>query len=417
MKRFGFVVFVVVFSLFVSSSSSFSSATEELEGKLEIMVVTPTDHDSHNPCQMLYSIRVGKEKIPFSLPAHAPPNLKPGQKIRIAGRWEESNGGKSFHCRKVTSDVSATAVKKAASSTMGNISSGYLPEQTPVLGAQRTLAVLIAFPDHTVPDWGKEKAENKVFKSEPTDKYPNDHSDNAYWKECSGGKMWLEGECLNGWKSMSKNASEYGYGSNEERKYYNILEANAIGAVDKYVDFTQYDRLIFIRTGEGWAYAFATRGKHTYFTNDGMVEFSTAFVNEGDEELNRDYISHEFGHELGLVHANSRIASTGEIYTYGDLWENRGGKFAQLDGLHKYMLGWMDADKIKIIASSGDYWLDQREMVSDGTKLLAISLGLLMKMELGNLYFIIWNTSKSWVSLIQKFFMILNQIQKKMSFF
>ena len=79
--------------------------------------------------------------------------------------------------------------------------------------------VLPHFSDHTTPEWGKEKAENKVFASEPSDVWPyyaNDHSDNAYWKECSGGKMWLEGECLDGWKDMSKPATEYGYGGNGE---------------------------------------------------------------------------------------------------------------------------------------------------------------------------------------------------------
>ena len=100
-----------------------------------------------------------------------------------------------------------------------------------------------------------------------------------------------------------------------------------------------------------------------------------AFVDERDVELNSDYISHELGHGFGLVHANSIIASTGVIFIYGDIWENRGGKFAQLDSLHKYMLGWMDADKIQIISASGNYWLDQRELSSGGAKLLVIFLG------------------------------------------
>ena len=323
-------------------------------------------------CEPLYFINIGGKRTQFSLPAHAPP-LSPPPTIKISGRWDESNGKNSFHCRKVTPIATASAVKKTANST--DNTGDYLPEQTPVLGAQRTLVVLIAFPDHSIPNWGKEKAENKVFASEPTDKYPNDHSDNAYWKECSKEKMWLEGECLDGWKSMTKNATEYGYASNDELVYFGQLINDAATLIDSYVDFREYDRLIFIRTGKNWAYAFATLGKHTFYTDDGEVKLSYAFVTENDAELDQDYISHELGHGLGLVHANSRIASTGRMYTYGDIWENRGGKFAQMDGLHKYILGWLDISQIERISSSGDYLLDQREMDSDGIKLLVIFLG------------------------------------------
>ena len=43
--------------------------------------------------------------------------------------------------------------------------------------------------------------------------------------------------------------------------------------------------------------------------------------------------------------------------------------------MHKYILGWLNANQIEIIGSSGEYWLDQRELDSDGKKLLVILLG------------------------------------------
>ena len=213
-QRFGLFTVFTVFTLFIATSAlSSSSPMEEIEGALEVVMATEVSQKS---CKPLYFINTGGKRMQFSLPAHAPPNLSPGQKIKISGRWDDDGAGKkSFHCRKVaTVAAAAPAVKKAVSLT--DSASCYLPKQNPVLGEQRTLVVLIAFPDHDVPEWDKEKAENKVFYSEPTSKYPNDHSDNAYWKECSGDKMWLTGKCLDGWKSMPKNASEYGYGSNDE---------------------------------------------------------------------------------------------------------------------------------------------------------------------------------------------------------
>ena len=369
MKRF-WIVAIVFFSFNLSFVTTLLAKEAEMEGTLEVIMVTEIPRGK---CEPLYFINIGGKRTQFSLPAHAPP-VSPGQKIKISGRWDESNGKNSFHCRKVTPIATASAVKKTANST--DNTGDYLPEQTPVLDAQRTLVVLLAFPYDSIPDWGKEKAENKVFVSEPTDRYPNDHSDNAYWKECSGGKMWLKGECLDGWKSMPKPASDYGYASNDELKHFRDLESDAINAVDPYVDFTQWDRLVFMRTkgDKMWGYAFATLGKHTFDTDDGKVEFSTAFVTEIDVELKSKYISHEFGHGLGLVHANSRITSTGRIYGYGDIWSVMGGKLALLDSLHKYMLGWLDISQIGMITSSGDYWLDQRELDSDGIKLLVIIL-------------------------------------------
>ena len=123
MKKFGFVasVFAVIVMLFVvSPSSSQSSPTEELEGTLEIMVATNL---RQKECQTLYSIKVGKERIPFDLPARPPPNLSSGQKIKIAGRWNESDGKKSFKSRKIEPVTSAFApvIKKRWSQQMMSV--------------------------------------------------------------------------------------------------------------------------------------------------------------------------------------------------------------------------------------------------------------------------------------------------------
>ena len=42
----------------------------------------------------------------------------------------------------------------------------------------------------------------------------NEYSVNAYWKECSSGKIWLTGKCMDDWIEMPKSATEYGYGGN-----------------------------------------------------------------------------------------------------------------------------------------------------------------------------------------------------------
>ena len=100
-----------------------------------------------------------------------------------------------------------------------------------------------------------------------------------------------------------------------------------------------------------------------------------SFLNEVDIEISNDYAAHETGHGLcSLIHAHSKSVISGVICAYGDWWENRGAQYALLDGLHKYILGWLDASQIEITTSGGNFWIDQRELPSSGTKLVVVPL-------------------------------------------
>jgi len=363
MERFWVVaVAVAVFNLCLTTFIS-SLSGEEYEGTLEVLMATEV---KSGKCEPLYFIKSKEKRTQFSPPADVP-SLTPGQKIKISGQWEETDGKKSFRCETLSAAPAAPAKKDMRSAT--DISA-FLPEQSPVLGPQRTLAVLVSFPDHSLPGWGKAEMENKVFF--------NEHSDNSYWKECSGEKMWLEGGCDDGWKNMLKPSSEYGYGSDDEINRISALMYDAISAMDQYIDFRQWDRVIFMRTGKGWGYAFGTLGQWPFSTNEGQINLALAVVSEVCLELKSHIIAHEFGHGLSLLHADSRVISTGKIYGYGDANSAMGHRFAQIDSLAKYRLGWLDLNQIKLLDLNQDddeTWLDQRELASDGLKLLVIFLG------------------------------------------
>ena len=68
------------------------------------------------------------------------------------------------------------------------------------------------------------------------------------------------------------------------------------------------------------------------------------------------------GTDFSLIHAHSKSIISGVIRAYGDWWETRGAQYALLDGLHKYILGWLDASQIEITTSGGNFWIDQREL-------------------------------------------------------
>ena len=274
MKKFGFAVISFVVILFIVSSSSQSSPMEELEGTLEIMVATNL---KQKECQTLYSIKVGKERIPFDLPAHSPPNLSSGQKVKIAGRWNESDGKKNFKSRKIESVTSAFApvIKKAMASA--DDVSLYLPEQKPVLGEIKILVVCVNSPDtkDSSPEWSKEKIEDKISS--------NKHSLDAYWRACSvdnktgESKVWLSVTILEGWREMPRELSEYGYGSYEELNQSRKFREDMIELLDPEVDFSLYDGLIVFRAGKNWAYDWSSLGKVPLSTDEGEVEISASF--------------------------------------------------------------------------------------------------------------------------------------------
>src|SRR3989339_457071 len=232
MKRFVLFLFVVVILSFVSISSLLLA--EEVEGTLEVIMVTEIPRGK---CEPLYFINIGGKRTQFSLPAHAPP-VSPGQKIKISGQWEnEIPGKKKFNCRKITA-VAKSAAKKPLASTLTDNLSGYLPEQNKVLGEQNILVVCLNSPDteDESPEWGEEKIEDKIFS--------NQHSLTAYWKACSIDKngepqVWLTGDIFNGgnWKMMDKSWSEYGYGSIEDEiDWANEFIENMVDLLDLEVD-------------------------------------------------------------------------------------------------------------------------------------------------------------------------------------
>jgi len=372
-KKFLSIFVMTVLSLSLVSVSSLLA--EEYEGTLEVIMATETVGEK--TCQPLYFVNTGNgKKIRFSLPAHAPPNLSPRQKIKISGQWEdEISGKKKFNCRKITA-VAKSAAKKPPASTLTDNLSGYLPEQNKVLGERKILVVCVTDQEHSTESWGKEKIEDKISS--------NKHSLDAYWKACSIDKngepqVWLTGDVFNdgNWKMMEKNWSDYGYGSVEnELDWANEFTEDMVDLLDPEVDFTKYDGLVVFRAGKDWRYDWSTVGKNQTYTDDGVVEISLSFLNENDIDINNDYAAHESGHGLfSLEHAQSQSIISGEILGYGDWWENRGKQYALLDGLHKWILGWLDISQIKILTSSSETaWIDQRELASSGIKLLVIPL-------------------------------------------
>src|SRR3989338_8180714 len=158
MKRFVLFLFVVVFNLSLFFVTNLQA--EDLEGTLEVVMVTEIPRGK---CEPVYFLNTNGKRTGFSLPAHAPP-VSLGQKIKISGQWKDDGSGKrSFRCRKLRVVAAAEpAAPKAA--ILANAAEYYLPKQDLVLGERKILTVCINSPDtKDSPEWGKEKVEDKIF--------------------------------------------------------------------------------------------------------------------------------------------------------------------------------------------------------------------------------------------------------------
>src|SRR3989344_1845968 len=125
MERFWVVaVAVAVFNLCLTTFIS-SLSGEEYEGTLEVLMATEV---KSGKCEPLYFIKSKEKRTQFSPPADVP-SLTPGQKIKISGQWEETDGKKSFRCETLSAAPAAPAKKDMRSAT--DISA-FLPEQSPV---------------------------------------------------------------------------------------------------------------------------------------------------------------------------------------------------------------------------------------------------------------------------------------------
>ena len=107
-----------------------------------------------------------------------------------------------------------------------------------------------------------------------------------------------------------------------------------------------------------------------------FVSHGDIVLDNGDIALDNGYVAHELIIHgiLGLIHANSIDISNGEIFSYGDQWDNSRAAHALIDGLQVYDR-LIRNRSIQIVESSGEYSLDQRELESGGIKLLVIFLG------------------------------------------
>jgi len=172
----------------------------------------------------------------------------------------------------------------------GNIS---LPA---VEGARRVIAILVEFRDlnHTKT---KEEMRNVIFGQM-----------DAYWREVSYGKIWIEGD-ITDWLRLDRSITYYGEDLGMVDTNGLDLVRDAISKADPWVDFSRYDYVLIIHAGCGQESSynpFDIWSVH-YFSiyppifADGVRITSASVAPEAERDgVSLGTICHEFGHALGL---------------------------------------------------------------------------------------------------------------------
>lgn len=185
-------------------------------------------------------------------------------------------------------------------------------QSTRAKGEQRVLIVAVRFPDVT-PRFGLDHIKRRAVTRL-----------NDYVKAQSYGQTWIEPHFM-GWVSLPDHISEYRVSPNNfmvDRNKVRKLIEDTMTAVEKRVDFSQYDSILiipgaFTLPGKGYGmicYAAnpgmlsGVRGNPRFLTlhSQGGQEFSRGiFV--GTENSHLGMFAHDFFHTLGGVHDGKRL--------------------------------------------------------------------------------------------------------------
>lgn len=229
----------------------------------------------------------------------------------------------------------------------------------PVKGDQKVLVVMVNFQNTKEPSLTKETVRNIVFGEV-----------DRYYREISYDTIFLTGDVF-GWYNVPLKQS----------CNTSLAKLESIRAVDSFVDFKNYGRLLIIAPfgpSCGWG-GLSDIGKKTVHTGDGDVLISSA----GIRSATFSTIAHELGHQFGTHHADSlmckksAIADSGCVYDeYGDPYDIMGNRVERhvghMNALRKEYLGWLGEKTLKQISVSGLYTLEPIEIAGDGLKAIKI---------------------------------------------
>lgn len=201
----------------------------------------------------------------------------------------------------------------------------------------------------------------------------------GYWRDASSGRAFASGTVV----------GPYDLATDYTCDQASAIEAAAIKAADKDVDFTRYSRVFIVMPsppGCGWI-GLALVGCSMHSSNDGAFTSSTAWIVGNSDPVRLAAVAaHEGGHNLGLNHARSLAFSgatlgvpgaTGIAGEYGDPYSVMGSylSFGHYSAPHKAYLGWLQASNIQNVEADGVFTLAPFESQMSAVQALRVRRG------------------------------------------
>jgi M6 family metalloprotease-like protein len=343
-------IFVILFFLIsgrlVNKVLGLDTVVQTIEGTLSVLV---EDDFSHNTSREKYFLQDDNSNL-YQLSVSGKLNFSPGSRIRV------STSSYLSTLNPISLDPSAVSLLESPVSSAN-----------PVLGSQRLAVILANF--------------NNLSVSTPTlanAKSLMDTKFSPFFAEISFNKSSVTADVY-GWVTMNIPATcDLG-----------TYAQKAITAADSQINFNNYKYVLIVFPNNNPA---CTYGGIAYYPPG--VTYSTA---EGNKRLLvsalpdnyfSDWIQtngiHEFGHSLGLRHANGWECGSATLSTscssteYGDQFDVMGGGGysyqAHYGAFFKEYLQWLTTQNIRLVTASGIYQVDKIESLTSGIQSLKIPI-------------------------------------------